>query len=359
MIERIGLKNFKCFPQLELNFADLTVLTGANASGKSSIIQAILLGEKALVSDEKTLDASSALGINIGNPQSLIAQNAIELEKGNFEISLTENLEKREIYYFIDKYSPLKLMFEKNGGKIDSRIFYLNAERMGPRISYPAISEEQILSNGANAAYLIDRADLEGKKIPSMLSVDFGKSKFSVCVEEWMNVILGDVNLTVSTDLERGSTDVRYGNEMVDQAVLPTMTGFGISYILSIVTAGLWCAAHQNYILIVENPEAHLHPSAQSNMGKFLELISKAGVQVIVETHSEHIIDGIRAQAACLGNTESVEIYFFYAEGHKVKTETITLNQNGELSKWPQGFFDQKSLDLRQLFEIRRKNAGR
>ena len=92
-------------------------------------------------------------------------------------------------------------------------------------------------------------------------------------------------------------------------------------------------------------------------MGKFLELVSEAGVQVIIETHSEHVIDGVRLQAAWGKATDKVEICFFSSVGGKIQAKQISLNESGELSEWPEGFFDQKSLDLRKLFEIRRQNA--
>lgn len=67
----------------------------------------------------------------------------------------------------------------------------------------------------------------------------------------------------------------------------------------------------KNVIFIIENPEAHLHPAAQSRIGKFLQIISLSGVQIIVETHSEHVIDGIRLQAAYMEQTDHVTVDFF------------------------------------------------
>ena len=112
---------------------------------------------------------------------------------------------------------------------------------------------------------------------------------------------------------------------MAKQGVSPSMTGFGISYILSIITVGLWCASVKNAVLVVENPEAHLHPGAQSNMGKFLELVSEAGVQVIIETHSEHVIDGVRLQAAWGKAPDMVEICFFSSVEGKIQEKHISV----------------------------------
>ena len=174
-----------------------------------------------------------------------------------------------------------------------------------------------------------------------------------------MNAILGDINFSISTDYVKAITDIRYGNEIAEEPVLPTMTGFGISYILSVVTAGLCCASLQNASLLIENPEAHLHPAAQSRMGKFLECLADAGVQVIAETHSEHIIDGARIQAARMEQTDDILVYFFARETEGIRVSKIDVDKNGELSEWPKGFFDQKGQDLRDLFELRRKHAGR
>ncbi len=71
---------------------------------------------------------------------------------------------------------------------------------------------------------------------------------------------------------------------------LPTATGFGITYVLPIIVQALVASTLENSVLIVENPEAHLHPLSQSSLGKFLALVAWSGVQVLVETHSEHII---------------------------------------------------------------------
>lgn len=359
MIKVINLKNFKCFSENSLQLNELTILAGANAAGKSSIVQALLLAFSTINEKNDSVDASKAIGIAVGNPKALVSQNRIEIKDADFELEIQEDIGGVKIKYVIDKLSPLKLSFSCLDKEIKSRIFYLNAERCGPRISYPAGFDEKILSDGTNAAYLIDRADMQGRRIPEELTVNGQISKFSIHVEEWLNAILGDVNFCVTTDLVKSSTDIKYKNTLVDEGVLPTMTGFGISYILSIVTAALWCSSIENAVLIVENPEAHLHPLAQSRMGKFLELISFLGVQVIIETHSEHIIDGARVQAALLKATDKMKINFFANKHGKIEIQDITVDENGELADWPDGFFDQKSADLRDLFNIRRNNASK
>lgn len=359
MIKTIEMNNFKCFDHLHLSLAGLTILAGGNAAGKSTVMQALLLANATAQEKGDSVDVSEALGVAVGSPRALVSQNRMEMTAGDFSIKM--NWDKTEVLfvYEIDKLKPLKLMYAQSKEDVSiAPLFYLNAERLGPRISYPAGVDEEILSNGANAAFLIDRADMQQRKVPECLALDGENSKFSIQVENWMNAILGDVNFYVTTDYVKASTDIRYGNEMAEEPVLPTMTGFGISYILSVVAAGLWCSSMENVSLMIENPEAHLHPAAQSRMGKFLECLAYAGVQVIVETHSEHIIDGARIQAAIMEQTENMRIYFFDKENGNIQIDKIDVDKNGELSDWPKGFFDQKSEDLRDLFKIRRKNAG-
>ena len=68
--------------------------------------------------------------------------------------------------------------------------------------------------------------------------------------------------------------------------------GFGYSYILSIVVTAL--IAKEGDIVILENPEAHLHPEAQTRLTFMLSKLVAMGIQVFIETHSEHVINGIR-----------------------------------------------------------------
>ena len=126
---------------------------------------------------------------------------------------------------------------------------------------------------------------------------------------------------------------------------------------LPIVVAGLWATGEEQSLLILENPEAHLHPYAQSNMGKFLALLAASGVQVIVETHSEHIIDGARYQMAVMGAEEKAIVNFLESSESNIRITPIFVSERGELSSWPKGFLDRKQMDLRDIMMLRKKNV--
>jgi predicted ATPase len=103
---------------------------------------------------------------------------------------------------------------------------------------------------------------------------------------------------------------------------------------------------------MIENPEAHLHPSGQSRIGEMLALTASSGVQVITETHSDHVLNGIRL-AAKSGKIDpsNVELHFFERgfdrESNETRIITPKMDKNGRLDRWPKGFFDEwdKSVD--------------
>ena len=110
----------------------------------------------------------------------------------------------------------------------------------------------------------------------------------------------------------------------------------------------------------MENPEAHLHPAGQSKIGGFLARIAADGVQVFLETHSDHVLNGIRvavAEGSAALSTEEAAIHFFRAEDEDgPDRQSIELKRTGQLSAWPVGFFDQVQVDLAALVSKQRIN---
>jgi predicted ATPase len=128
--------------------------------------------------------------------------------------------------------------------------------------------------------------------------------------------------------------------------------GFGVTYALPVILAGL--TAEKDGLLIVENPEAHLHPSGQSQMGYFLAAIAASGVQVLVETHSDHVLNGIRraiGEHRILPASQAI-VHFFDADGSV--PQALAFTETGGIDSWPRGFFDQFQLDVAALTRVRR-----
>ena len=125
---------------------------------------------------------------------------------------------------------------------------------------------------------------------------------------------------------------------------------------LPVITAGL--LAREGEMFIVENPEAHLHPSGQSRIGQFLARVAASGVHVVIETHSEHVINGIRlASLKKEINHGDVVINFFSKEEdeYQPNIDSIFLNAYADLEKWPKGFFDQQQQDIGEIFRLRKE----
>lgn len=352
MINTVHLKNFKCFADKKFNFKPITILAGTNAVGKSSLIQAIVLYKDSL--ENKSIKLNKILGQEIGGPQRLISHNPIDLGQNSFYISVDNNI----INYCVNKDQPVDLITDYSEIKKEDKINYLKAERIGPRARYE-IGENEILSDGSNSAYLMELYDANGINLPDMLKPNHPiTNKFSRYTEYWLSKILNNIQIENKIDSERSISELFFKNTIADKPVTPALTGFGISYTLPIVIACLICASQKNNIIIVENPEAHLHPAAQTRLGEFLAIVSSSGTQVIVETHSEHIIDGVRIKMTELKNTESCLINFFSVANDLINVEEITINEFGELSSWPKGFFDQKELDLERLFALWSNNEN-
>ena len=129
----------------------------------------------------------------------------------------------------------------------------------------------------------------------------------------------------------------------------PVHTGFGLTQVLPIVVAVL--SAERDALLLVENPEVHLHPAGQARMGAFLAEAAAAGVQVLVESHSDHVLNGIRrAVKAGLLEPNDAALHFFSPRSVDApQVQTPTMDTDGRLDFWPDGFFDQLDKDLSAL----------
>jgi predicted ATPase len=128
----------------------------------------------------------------------------------------------------------------------------------------------------------------------------------------------------------------------------PTNVGFGLSYVLPVITALI--SARAGDLVVIENPEAHVHPRGQTKLGQLACRAVAAGVQVIVETHSDHFLDGVRIDVRdkVLSNTD-VALHYFSRHGAEAMVHGPVLQSDGRLSDWPEGFFDQHATNMSRL----------
>ena len=133
----------------------------------------------------------------------------------------------------------------------------------------------------------------------------------------------------------------------------PVHTGFGLTQVFPIMVAAL--SAEADALLLIENPEVHLHPVGQAAMGEFLAEVASADVQVIMETHSDHVLNGVRrAVRKGLLSSDHVALHFFRPRGTTGETsgpqvESPAIDTEGAIDSWPDGFFDQFDHDMNYL----------
>jgi predicted ATPase len=178
-------------------------------------------------------------------------------------------------------------------------------------------------------------------------------------VNAWLDYLMPGVSISANYNTQTGTAQIRVENHFTrGESVIAPNIGFGISYVLPILVTGL--IAKVGSFMVVENPEAHLHPSAQSRIGRFLSMIAASGVKVIVETHSDHVVNGIQVAAASSTiSSDLVSINFFSQNEEMTQptVQTIAINKIGELSSWPTGFFDQSQADFKTLLKYRKKDG--
>lgn len=366
-LEKIVLKNFKCHKNFETDIRQLNILTGSNAAGKSSLVQALLLAYKSWEAcEKKQINTNKIYDMNLGTPVNIVSE---DLEEKNIYIELVLNgiknsvvlglpYDNDEIHFDICNYNEMIEAKEHGYHLSKMSLFFLNAERKGPRIVsfFNDIIPYSVGNRGENTGYVLSEMDKLQKindnfQLPKDLKIS-EIDRFSANCEEWLNVIIPHTKIKYSVDIEKNITTLMLQNQ--GEFHLPVATGFGITYVLPIIVQALAASVIGNSILIIENPEAHLHPLSQSRLGKFLALVAINGVQVILETHSEHIVDGCRIQIAREKQCENMKILFFEKKENNSVCKNINIQSNGDLEEWPEGFFDQKRADLRELLEIRK-----
>lgn len=129
-----------------------------------------------------------------------------------------------------------------------------------------------------------------------------------------------------------------------------TNVGFGISYVLPVIVALL--ATPTGGLIIIENPEAHLHPQGQTYLGELCARAAKAGIQVIIETHSDHFMDGVRISVKNKTLTPNqVKFHYFHRQGTETQIKSPNIDEKGKLSEWPEGFNDQHRKNAVQLLK--------
>jgi predicted ATPase len=370
MLTRLDLQYFKCFELLRLPLGHLTLLSGSNASGKSSALQALVLLHQTIREHEW----SKRLMLNGDSIKLGTVSDVVDKVHGRttFEIGVVDNGktflwtfngERSEMSIAVDSVSIdqastkqpdlLRFLLPPNVSQTNSLAYrlsgltYITAERIGPREVY-ALEDRQIASvvgpAGEHAISVLhwgrDEPVLKALVIQGVANTRLRQ------VEARMRMFFPGCGLDVQQVSQANA--VTLGLRTSDDTGFhrPINVGFGLTQVLPIIIAAL--SATKEDILLIENPEVHLHPAGQALMGQFLAEVAHAGVQVIVETHSDHVLNGIRRSVKSGQiQPEQVLIHFFRPRSAEMaQVVSPQIDANGNIDSWPDGFFDQFDKDM-------------
>jgi len=393
MLTTLEIHNFKSLKSFKSALGSLTLLTGLNAAGKSSVVQSLALLKQTATDHEwsKTIRLNGS-SVQLGTMVDVINRDcggsgfkiALSTRDWRLEWDTTSDDRKRELVAKLFQITLSRDNFSQVWNADDlstmairclvpeliqqtaphifkeiqfilSSICYIGAERIGPREVYVAHSPliyADVGTQGEKTPWCLEQfADSPvnaGLQLPGVPNLT------RLTVESWMMRLFPGFKLEIKRIDAANLVTMGIRTSPRGDFFRPSNVGFGITHVLPIITACV--AAEKGRLLVIENPETHLHPAGQSLVGYFIALAATSGVQVVVETHSDHVLNGIRrAVRDHKIQADDVKIYFFHAETEdngetSSHVDPVVIDSKGRLTEWPTGFFDQMEADLDYLY---------
>ncbi len=361
MLNKLKLINFKCFKKQDFNFSNLTVFCGANSAGKSTAIQSLLLIKQNENNLKSGLLEFYGELFSFGTIYDVFSHGALD---DTIKISVNDDTVELKVTTDNRTHYEARMTPESSQAisSFNNDFVYLSAERHGPRASFDIDRDQSKLNFGIYGEYTLSEYQRYAPQpvfnqafariiCNDLIGSDEADSK--IYTDFAIKVAMGkicpgfDMKVTKTEEIDKVYNTYLPGKSK--RPIRPINVGFGISYILPIIVAGL--CIKPGGTLIVENPEVHMHPQAQSALAQFLGLLSMHDVQVIVETHSDHIVNGFRIFAKENQVSESHIIINSISEINDERhVEEIKIDQDGNFTNLDVGFFDQLDKDLLRLF---------
>lgn len=362
MIQEIRIKNFKCFDMLSLPLCPVNVFTGLNGVGKSTVIQSLLLLRQSYL-EQSSMNSLVLNGryARLGNGQDVLYEKALEETVGlGFQSDMGDMWFE---YDYVPDFDRLPMKFKKTekivGDLFQSRFLYLSAYRIEPKELYRITNEDELRNCefGNNGEFALQYLSMYGNEAVKNSHVILQKEAGNGLINQlkaWMDRIAPGVMTGVTVNSKLRTSELRYefveGKEKTN-SYKSMNVGFGITYVLPLIIALL--SAEPGDIVVLENPEAHIHPAGQRMLGELIALTGCGGVQILVETHSDHIINGIRLAVKSKKISGSkVNLVFFYkdsTDSYRHKCVSPQIAPDGRLDIWPDGFLDEWDKALYEL----------
>lgn len=370
MLEALILQNFKSIKYGKFDLEQLTLFCGLNGMGKSSALQSLLLMRQSFEQHVLPHEGLSLAGeyVRMGTGKDLLYTDA-DIEQVEISIDWKDSFIKG-IFEYCEKSDLQPLVagkMELDGSPFNESLFtsnfqYLSAERISPKSIYDvseyAVNQKRSLgTKGQYTAHFLAEHGNDPISIKSLLHPEASTPTLIDNVNAWMSLITPGTKVLAKLLPEINQASLHYqfaSSSELTAPFRPENTGFGLTYVLPVVTAVL--SAHAGDLLLIENPESHLHPAGQSLIAKLISLAAQGGVQILVETHSDHFLNGIRiAVRTGLLESKNMSAYFLSRDQdkaeHSVNIDAVRIDESGTPNSWPTGFFDEWDKSLSQLIK--------
>ena len=337
MINTVKIKNFKSIQRATMPLKNVTIFTGPNSSGKSTALLALLTPIHANLQ----FDAQSYINQRL---QPILPFDEPETSTCEIELSCTG---KKAAKFFasdgIARTAP---------NKWENTVSFLCADRMGPRDSYDTDHSNKFDILGTQAFTYFE--EFKNKPIePCFVHSQSEMETLGGQVNFWLKYILNTQIFTTKKENNPNSVTVAY-SQAGQPRISPLLTGFGTSTLVPVI---IFClAAKLGDTVIIENPEIHLHPLAQSRLADFLSFVGERGVQTIIETHCEHLIYRLCYNVKDTKLSKN-NLIFYYKEKPDSTFLPIMTNEQGRFidsegnySGFPAGFFDATLQDYLSIY---------
>ena len=401
MITKIYLENFRSIVKNEVELGKITVLTGPNNSGKSSIIYGLLALKNVVLNPNQSLDSCLTLGfINLGG-----FSQTVYLKNEDLNILLGIDISKNEIN---SQYSALlgKKKSELNLKTVEPYQISLNLEVSFP---YPAnrttgceikgdFGIAKIIWNGITPTINVEKSETANEKDEEKINTELSDS-LNAPIEELRTVdfiplrrgfikpIYSSVPMQqqlftedelatlLAADRDLEGKVAFYLEKIVDRifSVRPTIgtanfnlqsrdrstgfvsdlvnEGFGTNQLVTILTKSL---RKEMKTICIEESEIHLHPELMDKLvDVFVEIVKEEDKQFIISTHSEHIVLSLLNKVAQKKLTpQDIRIYYLSKEGKKTKIEKQEVNEKGQIEGGLRGFYETELREIKGFFNI-------
>ena len=383
MIHSLHLSNFKIFDRLSLPLAPFTLLSGVNSGGKSTILQSLILLNQSLRQPQwqgELLIHGSQL--SLGNVKDVISESALRKEiifgfdgndlEQNYLIEFVFDSSMRESYSGPLKSLKINDVEQLRNNALEnlvrlteikasnlilssiSKLCWIGAERVGPREIHPLFDRSHYHSVGgmgedaAGMVYWYGEESLTERN----LILDSAPNNLFRQVEARMAEFFPGLEIEIKKLDNVQATSLRFRSRRAGDFHYSQNVGFGITQLFPLIVALL--SAKKGDIVLIENPEVHLHPKAQQQIVFFAaQVAASIGCQIIMETHSDHSLNGLRlAVKKGILPAEKLALHWFGApttDSRQPDIHSPQISQDGRLDQWPHGFFDQIDNALQEL----------